>query len=196
MEEITCTHEKNPHEKNPMKCSIKRASCLAAGNRPSWGGSEARGEPVGGRSESQDSSFVGYSGGQGRGLAGGGVLTHISAPGGLGQGGGDLEGSRPSWGGPEACEEPAGGRSESQDSSLGGCPVLPQAKYDAPSHYSIIYVAKPVEIVSGGSVLLGCWGAFGWNPFCMLGHVYGMLGHVWTPPTPAFANHPCMFSIF
>ena len=37
------------------------------------------------------------------------MLTHISAPGWLGQGGGDLEGSRPSWGGPEACEEPAGG---------------------------------------------------------------------------------------
>ena len=65
-----------------------------------------------GLSESQDSSFVGYSGGQGRGLAGGGVLTHTSAPGGLGQGGGDLEGSRPSWGGPEACWEPAGWLSE------------------------------------------------------------------------------------
>ena len=30
----------------------------------------------------------------------------------------------------------------------------------------------------------------------MLGHVYGMLGHVWTPSTPAFANHPCIFWIF
>ena len=78
---------------------------------------------------------------------------------------------------------------------MGVALVLPQAKYDAPSHYSIIYVAKPVEIVSGGSVLLGSWGALGWNPFCMLGHVYGMLGHVWTPSTPAFANHPCMFWI-
>ena len=103
-----------------MKCSIKRASCLAAGNRPSWGGREARGEPAGGWSESQDSSCGGYSGGQGRGLAGGGVLTHISAPGGLGQGCGGLEGSRPSWGGSEARGEPVGGRSESQDSSFVG----------------------------------------------------------------------------
>ena len=89
-----------------------------------------------------------------------------------------------------------GGSLSSRIRALGVAPVLPQAKYDAPSHYSIIYVAKPVEIVSGGSVLLGCWGAFGWNPYCMLVHVYGMLGHVWAPSTPAFANHPCMFSIF
>ena len=89
-----------------------------------------------------------------------------------------------------------GGGLSSRIRALGVAPVLPQAKYDAPSHYSIIYVAKPVEIVSGGSVLLGSWGAFGWNLFCMLGQVYGMLGHVWTPPTPAFANHPCMFSNF
>ena len=180
-----------------MKCSIKRASCLAAGNRPSWGGSEARGEPVGGRSESQDSSFVGYSGGQGRGLAGGGVLTHISAPGWLGQGGGYLEGAAGPLG--EAVRRAGslwGGGLSRRIRALGVAPALPQAKYDAPSHYSIIYVAKPVEIVSGGSVLLGCWGAFGWNRFCMLGHVYGMLGHVWAPSTPAFANHPCMFSIF
>jgi hypothetical protein len=45
-----------------------------------------------GRSESQNSSFVGYSGGLGRGLAGGGlVLTHISAPGGLGRGSGGFQ---------------------------------------------------------------------------------------------------------
>jgi hypothetical protein len=89
-----------------------------------------------------------------------------------------------------------GGCLSSRIGALGVALVLPRAKYDAPSHYSIIYVAKPVEIVSGGSVLLGSWGALGWNPFCMLGQVYGMLGHVWTPSTPAFANHPCMFSIF
>jgi hypothetical protein len=89
-----------------------------------------------------------------------------------------------------------GGGLSSRIRALGVAPVLSRAKYDAPSHYSIIYVAKPVEIVSGCSVLLGCWGAFGWNPFRVLGHVYGMLGHVWTASTPAFANHTCMFWIF
>ena len=68
--------------------------------------------------------------------------------------------------------------------------------FDASSHSPCMFMFSMYVFILWWLKSLGCWVAFGWNPFCMLGHVYGMLGHVWTPSTPAFANHPCMFWIF
>jgi hypothetical protein len=75
------------------------------------------------------------------------------------------------------------------------CPIVFDF-LDASSHSPCMFMFSMYVFNLWWLKSLGCWGAFGWNPFCMLGHVYGMLGHVWTPSTPAFANHPCMFWIF